>query len=158
MRILRTNQNIFDIADQPNTGVCVTTNGVRKRDGSAVMGAGQALEANQRYACSGKLGQNLAQFGNSVCDLGIVQTCSGYPYRLIAFPTKHHWKDKSDMDLIIQSTHQLLNLTNKLHLSQVYLPPVGCGLGCLNWDKQVAPVLESLLDDRFYVLFRTVRG
>ena len=121
------------------------------------MGAGQAKEANQRYACDGKLGDYLKQYGNRVFNLGMVQTKNGQPYRLISFPTKHSWREKSDIKLIEQSAHQLMEFATKFELSRVFLPPAGCGLGGLNWNKDVAPVLEKILDNRFCVVRRPVR-
>lgn len=158
MRVLSTQKNIFDMPSKQGMAVCVTTNGVVKKDFTAVMGAGQAKEANQRYNCAGKLGKYLLQYGNRVFNLGTVSTSDGCAYQLISFPTKHSWRDKSDLGLIVQSAYQLKELTTKLGLKQVYLPPVGCGLGGLNWEQQVAPVLQNILDNRFCVVLRTVRG
>lgn len=144
MRIEKRN-NIFDeCAD----AVCVTTNGIVCRTG-AVMGAGIAKEANTRYRLSYKLGQMLNKSGNHTYDLGIYDN-----KHVVSFPTKNHWRDSSDIRLIEQSCRELVTLTNKNNWTEVLLPPVGCGCGGLDFNKQVKPVIESILDDRFVICFR----
>jgi hypothetical protein len=65
--------------------VCVTTNGVVKKDGRAVMGAGVALQATKEYlGCDMVLGQKLKLFGNHT---QIIANHLGRP-PLIAFPNE----------------------------------------------------------------------
>ena len=74
---------------------------------------------------------------------------------VISFPTKHHWRAKSDLKLIENSAEKLLNFAKiGLVWKHIWLPVVGCGLGGLDWDTQVKPLLSSILDDRFTVVFR----
>lgn len=52
MRILNTNRNIFDLPAN-NSAVCVTTNGIIKQNGYAVMGKGIACLSKSPLAfCS----------------------------------------------------------------------------------------------------------
>lgn len=153
MRVLRTNHDIFRITDDTNTAVCVTTNGMVKRDGDAVMGAGIAKQANQLFKCSRTLGGLLTTHGNHVFNLGVVHAYGKF-YNLFTFPTKHDWRDGSDITLITQSAKELVQLCNQLNIHTCYLPPVGCGLGGLDWNTQVKPVLEPILDDRFIIVIR----
>lgn len=60
MQVLSTDQNIFDLPDAPHTAVCVTTNGIVKRNGQAVMGKGIAKEADMRFHVSDLLGKKLS--------------------------------------------------------------------------------------------------
>jgi hypothetical protein len=39
-----------------------------------------------------------------------------------------------------------------MDIPKVVMPRVGCGLGQLDWDNQVKPLLEMYLDDRFWVV------
>lgn len=153
MRVLKTNHDIFRITNDTNTAVCVTTNGMVKRDGNAVMGAGIAKQANQLFRCSRLLGNLLATHGNHVFNLGIVQAYGKF-YNLFTFPTKHDWRDGSDLALIEQSAIELVRLCNRLCIHKCYLPPVGCGLGGLDWETQVKPILEPILDNRFIVIIK----
>ena len=71
---LRGNYDIFGL---PKNGeaMCVTTNGIVKEDGHAVMGAGIAKQANQILHLSEKLGSYLKQYGNRAFNLGQYQRC-----------------------------------------------------------------------------------
>ena len=62
--------NIFDLGDD---AICVTTNGMIKNDGLAVMGAGIAKEADNRYKLARTFGQKLRETGNHVFDMGVNQ-------------------------------------------------------------------------------------
>lgn len=55
--------DIFRLA-HPGEAICVTTNGIVKKDGSAVMGKGIALSANRLFNLSPLLGVYLRKFGN----------------------------------------------------------------------------------------------
>lgn len=136
--------NIFDASAD---AVCVTTNGVICRTG-AVMGAGIAKEANMRYHLSNSLAAKLKAGGNHVYDLGIYDN-----KHILSFPTKNHWRDASDIDLIKKSCKELVDLANTNNWSEVLLPPVGCGCGGLDFNTQVKPVLEAIFDDRFVICF-----
>lgn len=127
--------------------VCITTNGVIKQNGEAVMGAGVAEEAALRFPELPKLlGQYLAKYGNRVF---------WFPeWRLITFPTKKHFKWPSQIGLIKTSAEQLVELCNKRGLEgPIYLPRPGCGKGRLDWND-VRKHLEPILDDRFIVVYR----
>lgn len=140
MKIINGTQNIFDLDCD---AVCVTTNGMTRRDGTAVMGAGIAKEADIRYKLAVSLGQKLAETGNHCYDMGVHDG-----RHVITFPTKNDWRDDSDLELIKQSCKELVELADSLELTNVLLPPVGCGCGRLSHET-VFPVVAELLDDRF---------
>ena len=152
MEILYTNANIFELPDNQSEAVCVTTNGIIKSDGRAVMGAGIAREANERFNLDLTLAKFLKETGNNVYDLGIHQNSDSFMH-IISFPTKNHWRYKSDLGLIERSAYQLAKLADRMGLTKVYLPPVGCGNGGRNWDTEVSQLLHSL-DERFVVVFK----
>lgn len=154
MLIIHTSSDIFSIPSGTNCAVCVTTNGMVKKNGHAVMGAGQAKQADQMFNCSKKLGEMLTAHGNHVYDMGPV-TAYGRTYQLFSFPTKQDWRNGSILSLIEQSAHELVALCDKLNIQTCYLPPVGCGLGGLNWTTQVEPILSKILDGRFIAVLRS---
>lgn len=133
--------------------VCVTTNGIIKKDGCAVMGAGIAKTANKRFQVDAKLAEHLRTHGNTVCDLGEYKFKQSR-FHLVSFPTKEDWKDNSLPWLIEQSAKQLVDLVNAHGYQHVFLTPPGCGLGGLQWESDVKPILEPLFDDRFTIVFR----
>lgn len=154
MLTIHTKQNIFDMPEKPFSAVCVTTNGVTKKDGHAVMGAGIAKEANTKFHVSGILGAKLRATGNHVYELATVQGNAPVPYKLVAFPTKNDWRDNSSIKRIVQSAYELMAYCVEHGIENVYLPPAGCGCGGLDWDAHVAPVLKDILDDRCIVVLR----
>lgn len=123
--------------------ICVLTNGIVKKDGRLVMGSGQAKEALQRYPnIDLLLGDYINSFGNR---------CFILKYHgLISFPTKNHYKDLSSIDLIEKSCRELVEIADKFNIKSISIGRPGTGLGGLKW-KNVKPILEKYLDDRFFV-------
>jgi hypothetical protein len=123
--------------------IVVTTNGFVKNNGEAVMGRGCARQAARRFPeLLKRLGSKLKEYGNHVHAFEDL--------RIITFPTKHVWYEKSDPDLIVSSAKELHKLTRRLGLRRVYLPRPGCSNGKLNW-KDVKPLI-SWLPDKFVVV------
>ena len=126
------------------TPVCVTTNGMTKNNGELVMGKGIALQAKQRFPdLAGSLGQAVRMYGNLVF---YFPSC-----HVISFPTKHDWRNPSDIQLIRTSAAQLVELINIYSFERVYLTQPGCGNGGLGWNL-VSAVLTPILDDRFWIV------
>jgi hypothetical protein len=127
--------------------ICITTNGITKNNGHAVMGAGLAKQAALKWPnLPIDLGYCLRNYGNNVYLIGREKDC-----HILSFPTKIHWKNASSLNLIESSARELAKLANAWKWSKVFLPPVGCGLGGLLM-KDVKPVLEKYLDDRFIII------
>lgn len=71
----------------------------------------------------------------------------------MTFPAKYHYRDNSRLELITASAHQVKAIADRFQLKKIYMPPVGCGLGKLNYEEQVRPILQEILtDDRFVVV------
>jgi len=138
-----------DFWSVPATYRCVTTNGVVRRDGRAVMGRGTALEAvrrNPSIDLPRVLGDLLRSRGNHVHLLS--------PTNLVSFPTKHSWRECSDLALIRQSALELARLVAELRLgpdARVVLPRPGCMSGGLRWED-VRPVIAPILSDKRFVV------
>lgn len=139
---------IMDLFTAKADAICITTNGITKNNGDAVMGKGIAKTANDLYSIAHALGKQLRLNGNHVYDMGIHNN-----KHILTFPTKQHWRDDSSIDLIKQSCVELVALADKMQFNTVLLPAVGCGCGRLDFNKDVYPVISELLDDRFIVCF-----
>lgn len=63
------------------------------------------------------------------------------PKYIINFPTKHKWREKSRMEDIEAGLVALVDELRRLKVSSVAIPPLGCGLGGLDWRK-VRPLIE----------------
>lgn len=124
--------------------VVVPTNGVLKADGHAVMGAGLAKQAAERYpGLPRHLGDRLKARGNHVHFFDQVD--------LVTFPTKEHFKDPSPLKLVLRSAVELYAILPFIQKDRgpILVPRVGCGLGGLDWDV-VKPHLERLLEPQLH--------
>lgn len=144
--------NIFEAASGDTEAICITTNGVCKVNGDAVMGKGIAKTADEIFHLSKTLGYLLRTQGSRVYHMGKYSVKGCEPYNVFTFPTKHHWHDNSDIELIKQSAKELVVLCDIYGITKCYLPPVGCGYGGLIYDLDVRPIISELLDDRFIVI------
>ena len=139
---------ILNIAD----AICITTNGFIKKDGTAVMGAGVAKIARDSFdGISSDLAHLIKLNGNKVQIIRWMGYNKG-EIAMIAFPTKHNFWEKSDIKLIEKSARQLKEMTDFHDWRKVILPRPGCSNGKLSWIVDVKPVIEKILDDRFYLI------
>jgi O-acetyl-ADP-ribose deacetylase (regulator of RNase III) len=65
------------------------------------------------------------------------------PRYVINFPTKRHWKGKSRMEDIDAGLTDLKSTVERLHIRSIAIPPLGSGLGGLDW-LQVRPRIEAM--------------
>lgn len=112
-----------------------------------IMGRGIALQFKQAYpkmfcaykkACAAgevRLGQM------HVFDLGGLV---GGPRWIINFPTKDHWRGKSRLADIEAGLMDLVSTILRLGIRSIALPPLGCGLGGLDWNI-VRPRIEAAM-------------
>ena len=145
--------------DYESDAVVITTNGYVKGNGEAVMGAGCAAEAKNKFpSLPSHLGRHLREQGNTLCIFwGMIRGYNGedgteWEQDLITFPVKHNWWEKADLDLIEKSSFKLRDWANECpHWKKILMPRPGCGNGGLDWGN-VKPILEKYLDDRFFVI------
>lgn len=64
----------------------------------------------------------------------------------VFFPTKGHWREKSDIGSIIEGLEDLRALIVQRKWPSIALPALGCGLGGLPW-KKVCLEIEKTLGD-----------
>lgn len=107
-----------------------------------VMGKGIALQFKQTFA------ENFRQY-KEACDAGQVQLGQMFtfatgkllnPKYLISFPTKRHWRGKSQIQYIEAGLQALVAEVQKLDIKSIAIPPLGCGNGGLDW-MQVKPTI-----------------
>ncbi|MBR1819295.1 MAG: macro domain-containing protein, partial [Neisseriaceae bacterium] len=101
----------------------------------AVMGRGIALQFKNAYpdnfkayekACKEKLVQVGRMF---VCETGMLTN----PQFIINFPTKQHWRYPSRIEYIEKGLLDLVNVICKYNIQSIAIPPLGAGLGGLDW-------------------------
>ena len=138
--------DIFDYIGKADV-VCVTTNGIVKTNGELVMGAGVAKAFATRYPDMPQvLGKKVNANGNIVYQGGEDKGTA-----ILSFPTKNHFKDKADLNLIIKSAKRLLSFANKKQWKKIIIPSPGTGLGALS-KEEVYEELNKIFDNRFYII------
>lgn len=68
------------------------------------------------------------------------------PKYVINFPTKRHWRGASRMEDIESGLQDLVSIIADLNIKSIALPPLGCGLGGLDW-KEVRIRIEKTLSE-----------
>jgi O-acetyl-ADP-ribose deacetylase (regulator of RNase III) len=122
-----------------------------------VMGRGIALQFKKRYpdnyksyaeACKQKDVQPGKMF---VFETG----CLTNPRYIINFPTKRHWKGKSIIQDIEDGLNDLVNVIEQRKIKSIAIPPLGSGLGGLNWDNVKLLIEQKLrhLSDVKIIIF-----
>ena len=156
MTVMAYDGNLFLLPSGPRQAAAVTTNGVVKADGKLVMGAGIARYARDSFpGIDAVLGEHVKCGGNVPAWLPALldphREAAGLDPKVnvVTCPTKRHWKDPSDPGLIAASCRKLVEMAGTYGLERVYLPPLGCANGGLDWKRDVEPVCSAVLDDRF---------
>jgi O-acetyl-ADP-ribose deacetylase (regulator of RNase III) len=111
------------------------------------MGRGIALQFKKAYPANFKAYK-------AACDAEQVQpgrmfvfeTGKFTPRFIINFPTKRHWKGKSRVEDIEAGLIALADEITSRGIKSVAIPPLGAGLGGLDWDD-VLPRIKSALQD-----------
>jgi len=66
------------------------------------------------------------------------------PKYIINFPTKRHWRGKSRMEDVESGLEALVEEIQRLNIRSIAIPPLGSGLGGLNW-QDVRDYIENFL-------------
>ena len=146
--------SLWDLMTDGYDAVGVPTNGeVHARIGTAVMGAGVAREAANRWRpwLQEHLGAAISRSGNHVFVFDDIVTSNPRPASIFSFPTKHKARDRtSDVLLIERSCHELMAHVAKRGWRKVIMPQPGTGLGKLSWSD-VWRVISPILDERVHI-------
>lgn len=67
------------------------------------------------------------------------------PRFIINFPTKGHWKANSRIEDIEAGLDSLVQVIKQHEIRSIAIPPLGCGLGGLDWGV-VRPMIERALE------------
>ena len=136
--------------------VVVTTNGILRQDGSAVMGKGTALQATKRFpGIDQRFGKEIATQGNHCIALPMgMQVGSAAEWYLVSFPTKDHWRQPSKISLLERSANEIVKLADIHQWNEIYMPRPGTANGGLEWIEVVMSGALDVLDERFVVVYK----
>lgn len=127
----------------------MTTNGIVRKNGRLVMGAGIAYEAVLLHpGIDAVLGTLVREQGNRPFLLE--------EFKIITLPTKQAWWKPSELDFVELSIRRMAELVEETPLVvnpfvQIAMPKPGCGNGGLKW-ADVEPICDKYLDSRYVVV------
>ncbi len=110
-----------------------------------VMGKGLALQFKKAYP------NNFTKY-KSACDKGLIHPGKMFITQhlnlthtqwVINFPTKKHWKNNSKIDDIEHGLIDLIEQIEALKIKSIAIPPLGSGLGGLDWNIVRDKIVES---------------
>jgi len=111
-----------------------------------VMGRGIALQFRKAFP------ENFRHY-EQACERGQVKTGHMFVYEterltgpkyIINFPTKRHWKGTSRIEFVEQGLSDLVKVIRERHIQSIAIPPLGCGLGGLEWNDVRPLILEAM--------------
>lgn len=112
-----------------------------------VMGKGLALEAKKKYPKTFKEYRGLCLQH----EFGCLSLHREWDNRnVLCLATKEHWREDSNIELIRKSLLRLMNHRQLSIIRSIAIPKIGCGLGNLNWDEIVYPLIKEILKDYPY--------
>ena len=112
-----------------------------------VMGKGLALQFKKEFP------ENFAAYVDACRRHAVVpgkmfvyRTGMLLPQYVINFPTKRHWRDKSRLEDIESGLTALVDVIRHYGVRPIAIPPLGCGLGGLDW-RVVRQRIETAMAD-----------
>ena len=67
-----------------------------------------------------------------------------FPKWIINFPTKRHWRAKTQLQWVEDGLHDLARVIEVRAIKSIAIPALGCGEGGLDWE-QVRPLIVATL-------------
>ena len=119
-----------------------------------VMGRGVALQFKNRFP------ENFKEYAKA-CKREEVQPGRMFVFKtnmltnpryIINFPTKRHWRGKSRMEDIEAGLDDLIQVIRRYDIRSIAIPPLGSGLGGLDWKE-----VRRRIEDKLQVLDNQVR-
>ena len=110
------------------------------------MGKGIALQFKQAFPANYKFYAQECERGlvvpgkMTIYDNGAIRK----PHFIINFPTKRHWRGNSRLSDIESGLQALIADVKRLGIKSIAVPPLGCGLGGLEWG-----VVRQMIEEAF---------
>jgi O-acetyl-ADP-ribose deacetylase (regulator of RNase III) len=115
-----------------------------------IMGKGIALQFKRAFPENFREYERACKAGDVVPgQMHIVPRLSS-PRFIINFPTKKTWRADSKIEYIRDGLEDLVAQVDRLGISSIAIPPLGCGHGGLDWTA-VKPLILKAFDARAHV-------
>jgi O-acetyl-ADP-ribose deacetylase (regulator of RNase III) len=108
------------------------------------MGKGIALQFKQAFPANFKAYEAACAAEEVMPGRMLVHDNGGLvnPRWIINFPTKRHYRGKSRIEDVASGLAALIDVVRDLGIRSIAVPPLGCGLGGLDWTA-VRPMIEK---------------
>lgn len=106
-----------------------------------VMGAGIALSLAHRFPTMKDQYRALVKANELKQGCVVLYAAREIEIKVVSLPTKYHWKNDSDLNLIKAGLETLVHQAQML--GPIAMPRIGAGLGRLNWEEDVLPLVED---------------
>lgn len=110
-----------------------------------VMGKGLALQFKIRFPKMFEEYQALCKSGEF--DIGQLHLFRTGTKWILNFPTKKHWRNPAKIEYIEAGLARFIEIYESEKIETIAFPMLGSGLGGLDWETQVKPVMEQYLSD-----------
>ena len=97
-----------------------------------IMGKGLALEFKKKFPNNFIKYQKFCK--DNSFDIGKLLIVKENNKSIINFPTKKHWKNKSEYEYIEKGLEKLKKAIENYNIKSIAFPKLGCGLGGLEWN------------------------
>jgi len=113
-----------------------------------VMGKGIALQFKNRYPTNYMVYREACKKGElSIGKILVVKEGDLINQKFIVnFPTKQHWRSPSEISYIQYGLVALKKAIQEYDIQSIAIPPLGCGLGGLDWDVVKPMIVEAFQD------------
>ncbi|MFC2170573.1 macro domain-containing protein [Calditrichota bacterium] len=110
-----------------------------------VMGRGIALQFKKAFPKNYEVYKVACEKGEVEQGRMFVHERGGFqnPKFIINFPTKQHWRGKSSLEAIECGLVDLLHVVEQYEIKSIAIPPLGSGLGGLNWRDVKRRIYEA---------------
>ncbi|MEO8608165.1 MAG: macro domain-containing protein [Chloroflexota bacterium] len=110
---------------------------------AGVMGKGLALAFKKHYPAMFEAYRTRCKNGQfQVGDLWLYKADDKW---ILNFPTKRHWGEKSTLEIIETGLQKFVSIYQEAGIESIAFPMLGSGLGGLDWEAQVCPLMEKYL-------------
>lgn len=111
-----------------------------------VMGRGLALEFKRRFPANYDEYRAECEAGRMLLGrVHVFSTGRMSPRYVFNFPTKDHWRGRSELANIASGLASLANEVKNRGVKSIAIPALGCDLGGLDWDE-VRPMIVATID------------
>jgi O-acetyl-ADP-ribose deacetylase (regulator of RNase III) len=111
-----------------------------------VMGKGLALQFKKAFPANNKAYEAACKRGEIQIGTLFVFDAGGIvlPRYIINFPTKAHWRSASKLEYVDLGLQALVKVIRDRHIRSIAVPPLGAGLGGLEWTRVRESIVRAL--------------